>query len=75
MADTPRPDWAENWHGSSEWLLTVGTRVRKVTGDYRFEGVVVAAFGKLNGQRRYVVENADGILHIFSGKNLEVTCG
>jgi hypothetical protein len=28
-----------------------------------------AAFGKLGGSRRYVVENADGVLHIFSGSN------
>jgi hypothetical protein len=27
------------------------------------------AFGKLGGSR-YVVENADGVLHIFSGKQL-----
>jgi hypothetical protein len=31
---------------------------------------VPAAFGKLGGTRRYVVENADGVLHIFSGKQL-----
>jgi hypothetical protein len=29
-----------------------------------------AAFGKLGGSRRSVVENADGVLHIFSGKQL-----
>jgi hypothetical protein len=29
-----------------------------------------AAFGKLGGSRRYVVENADDVLHIFSGKQL-----
>jgi hypothetical protein len=31
---------------------------------------VPAAFGKLGGRRRYVVENVDGVLHIFSGKQL-----
>jgi hypothetical protein len=29
-----------------------------------------AAFGKLGGRRRNVVENADGVLHIFGGKQL-----
>jgi hypothetical protein len=26
--------------------------------------------GKLGWSRRYVVENADGVLHVFSGKQL-----
>lgn len=56
--------------------LSIGMRVRKVTGDYRFDGVVVAVFHKRNGTDfRYVVENDDGILHIFSRKNLEVADG
>ena len=45
--------------------------VEKVGGDYRFEGVVVAAFAKLSGVVRYVVEDDRGILHIFSEANLE----
>lgn len=50
----------------------VGSHVRKVGGDYSFEGHVVAAFLKLNGRsRRYVVEDDRGILHIYSDKNLE----
>ena len=50
--------------------MAVGDHVAKISGDYRFVGVVVAAFGKLGGSRRYVVENSDGVLHIFSGKQL-----
>ncbi len=51
--------------------MEVGTKVRKVGGDYTFVGVVVAAFTKLSGKERYVVEDDRGILHIFSEKNLE----
>jgi hypothetical protein len=53
-----------------EIVFNVGDRVAKTGGDYRFAGVVVAAFTKLSGQRHYVVENADGVLHIFSGAQL-----
>jgi len=53
-------------------ILLKGDKVKKVTGDYRFEGIVVARFVKLSGKVRYVVEDDRGILHIFSEKNLEV---
>jgi hypothetical protein len=53
-------------------MYKVGDKVKKVTGDYKFEGTVVAAFEKLSGKPRYVVENEDGILHIFSDKNLKL---
>ncbi len=52
--------------------ILVGSSVRKVGGDYRFEGVIVAAFHKMSGQVRYVVEYVRGVLHIFSANNLEV---
>ena len=51
--------------------LGVGDRVEKGTGDYRFVGDVRAVFTKRNGVVRYVVENDDGILHIFSAANLK----
>jgi hypothetical protein len=52
-------------------IFNVGEPVAKTSGDYRFEGVVVAAFTKLDGRtRRYVVENGDGVLHIFSARQL-----
>lgn len=44
--------------------------VVKTGGDYSFEGVVVARFHKLNGKERVVVENSDGILHIFNPTQL-----
>lgn len=43
-----------------------GQTVVKSGGDYTFRGVVVAVFEKLSGKVRYVVEHADGMLHIFN---------
>ena len=48
-----------------------GNQVRKVGGDYTFEGVVVSAFTKKSGVWRYVVEDDRGVLHVYSAKNLE----
>lgn len=54
-------------------LYGKGDRVRKTTGDYRYEGVVVAAFYKLDGLNvRYVVEDPRGLLFIFSGQQLNL---
>lgn len=47
-----------------------GTRVEKVGGDYTFVGIVVAAFPKLSGEGRFVVEDDRGVLHIYSARNL-----
>lgn len=49
----------------------VGDHVEKVVGDYRFIGHVRSVFKKASGVERLVVENPDGILHIFSPKQLE----
>ncbi|MEE9401928.1 MAG: hypothetical protein V3V47_01895 [Desulfobacteria bacterium] len=48
----------------------IGDRVFKHVGDYEFRGTVLSAFDKLSGVRRYVVENGEGILHIFNDKQL-----
>ena len=48
----------------------VGTLVKKVGGDYTFEGTVQSRFVKRSGVIRYVVEDDRGILHIYSAKNL-----
>lgn len=51
--------------------MKIGDRVEKVTGDYTFKGTVVAVFNKLNdGPLRVVVENEQGILHIFNPNQL-----
>jgi hypothetical protein len=49
-----------------------GDLVGKYGGDYVFEGVVVAAFTKLSGVQRYVVEDDRGILHVYSAPNLKL---
>lgn len=50
--------------------MKIGTEVKKVTGDYSFEGVIVSKFDKQDGQERFVVEDDRGALHIYSEKNL-----
>lgn len=53
--------------------LEVNDYVEKVGGDYTFRGFVVAMFNKRrSGAVRYVVENDDGVLHIFSEAQLRV---
>jgi hypothetical protein len=53
-----------------EFAYRVGDKVEKIGGDYVFVGVVVAAFRKLSGAARYVVEDDRGVLHVYSAKNL-----
>ena len=53
-----------------EPLIKVGDFVRKYKGDYKFAGTAVSVFRKSSGVVRYVVENDDGILHIFSESQL-----
>ena len=50
---------------NSEEVIPVGTLVEKPLG-YRFNGTVVSVFWTLEQKLRYVVQNGDGILHIFS---------
>ena len=52
--------------------MIVGDTVEKTSGDYTFEGIVVALFQKKAGQTRVVVENSQGILHIFAPSQLRV---
>ena len=50
-----------------------GDKVKKITGDYSFDGTVVAAFTMRNGAERYVVEHDEcHMLHIFSEQNLAI---
>lgn len=56
--------------GSVPFGFAVGDEVEKCGGDYRFAGVVVAAFRKRGGQIRYVVEDDRGLLFIFGAANL-----
>ena len=52
-------------------MFEIGDEVKKTGGDYFFKGIVVASFKKISGEVRVVVENDDGILHIFNEKQLE----
>lgn len=47
-----------------------GEVVKKVTGDYHLEGVVVGHAVTTAGKVRYVVEHTPGFLHIYSEANL-----
>ena len=51
--------------------LEIGDIVEKIGGDYVFQGIIVAAFTKLSGQKRFVVEDDRGVLHIYSENNLK----
>ncbi len=55
-------------------MFFIGDNVRKVVGDYHPTGTIVASFVTLDGNRRYVMEFdvVPGMLHIFSGKQLEL---
>lgn len=59
----------------TEAAFTVGANVEKIGGDYTFAGIVVAAFPKLSGAVRYVVEDDRGVLHVYGDKNLRALEG
>ncbi|WP_043648028.1 hypothetical protein [Nocardia thailandica] len=53
--------------------FAVGDKVRKVTGDYHWSGVVCAVFDTPAGKRRYVVGHSvdtGWVLHIYGPANL-----
>jgi hypothetical protein len=55
--------------------IAVGSRVIKTSGDYTFEGTVVAALKKRSGVQRYVVEDDRGLLLIMSQAQIAATTG
>jgi hypothetical protein len=54
----------------------IGDYVKKVTGEYNINGVVVSVFQKIDGATRLVVEHkAEGggsFLHIYGPNNLQL---
>lgn len=53
----------------------VGDWVEKFSGDYKFQGIIIAVAEKTTGETRYNVElkcgcPADGMVHIFSESQL-----
>lgn len=72
--------WAARYYGAFKHSMKVdlnmdtrfkyGDFVRKSDGDYVFAGYVVGIIAKIGGEIRYAVENADGIVHIFSDRTI-----
>lgn len=56
----------------AQGMPEIGKLVSKTGGDYTFTGDIRAVFTKRNGVVRYVVENDDRVLHIFSAANLSL---
>lgn len=54
--------------------ISVGDTMQKIAGDYRFHGTVRSLFQKESGMWRVVLENQDGILHIFAPSQLQLLC-
>lgn len=54
------------------FAFKVGDMVHKAGGDYFFKGWIVSRYRKRGNPNalRYDVENPDGIVHIFAGKQL-----
>jgi hypothetical protein len=59
------------WRKVALAVAETGRLVHKTTGDYKLRGNVRASFPKRNGAARVVVENDDGLLHIFSPSRFE----
>lgn len=51
-------------------IYKVGDKVSKKAG-YKYVGTVVAAFYTLADKPRIVVDNGDGMLHIFNHEQME----
>jgi hypothetical protein len=51
--------------------LTIGDRVVKDSGDYTFEGTVIAIFQKRSGAIRYAVEDDRGVVMIMNAQQLK----
>lgn len=56
---------------SPKYRFCIGDAVIKTSGDYTYQGVVVARFKKLSGLIRYVVEDNRGLLFIFNDNSLQ----
>lgn len=49
-------------------MIQVGDRIYKTSGDYSFEGEIMAIIKKRSGAVRYAVEDDRGILMIMNEK-------
>lgn len=48
--------------------MEIGSYVIKDSGDYTFEGWIIAVFKKRSGAIRYAIENKEGIVLIMNEK-------
>lgn len=48
----------------------VGKKVKKTSGDYTFEGEIIAIIQKLSGAIRYAVEDDRGLVLIMNEKQV-----
>ena len=46
--------------------IKVGHEVHKTSGDYKFDGTVIAIFTKKNGMLRYAIEDDRGLILIMN---------
>lgn len=53
------------------WIIKEADKVKKVGGDYTYEGIIVGVIHKRSGKIRYVVEDDRGMLFIFNENSLE----
>lgn len=51
-------------------MIEVGTKVHKRTGDYEFDGEVVAIIPKKSGAIRYAVEDDRGLLLVMNERQI-----
>ena len=74
-SDKPGDDsMCDTCGGSSDLKVAFefGIKVKKVGGDYTYEGVIAGIILKTSGEIRYVVEDDRGMLFIFNEKSLEL---
>ena len=50
----------------------IGDRVEKFGIDYKYEGIIISIFYRLNGKLSLVAEDDWGILHIFSEEDIKL---
>lgn len=51
--------------------MNIGDKIKKMGGDYNYEGTIISIFQKLSGATRVVVEDTRGLLLIMNEKQLE----
>lgn len=68
ISEMPHNGLPRQWHSGAQpiYKFKYEDQVEKIGGDYSFIGSVRCSFQKASGQIRVVVENDDGLCHIFN---------